>query len=29
LKWREREAEYLPAIHAAGIRAAAQRLSKE
>jgi [acyl-carrier-protein] S-malonyltransferase len=29
LKWREREAEYLPAIHAAGIRAAAQQLSKE
>ncbi|HEX6996925.1 MAG TPA: ACP S-malonyltransferase [Gammaproteobacteria bacterium] len=27
LKWREREAEYLPAIHVAGIRAAAERLA--
>jgi [acyl-carrier-protein] S-malonyltransferase len=27
LKWREREAQYLPAINAAGIRAAAEQLS--
>lgn len=28
LKWREYEAQYLPAIHAAGIRAAAEQFSK-
>jgi hypothetical protein len=27
LKWREHEAQYLPAIHVAGIRAAAVQLS--
>jgi [acyl-carrier-protein] S-malonyltransferase len=28
LKWRQREAQYLPAINAAGIRAAAEQLTK-
>jgi [acyl-carrier-protein] S-malonyltransferase len=28
LKWREHKAQYLPAIHVAGIRAAAEQLSK-
>jgi hypothetical protein len=28
LKWRQREAQYLPAINAVGIRAAAEQLIK-